>query len=164
MLNQEPTSEMIAEWVVLWEAYKDKLRPNRKSGTEIVAYLTDKYPLRTLHDERATQGVISNVVMNEHLAERIPEGATPQAVAFIIENIAEGRKLYDEPDKFLGDDEIFVGVELTTGFYQVEGSNLLWDELCAFQGLDEKDIENFFSVAQYIEAIKKFGMYDDILS
>ncbi|MCL2568013.1 MAG: hypothetical protein FWE12_01045 [Oscillospiraceae bacterium] len=159
MLRQEPTPEMIAEWEMVWRAHKDKLRPNRKSGADIVKYLTEKYPLRELHDAAATQVVIDNVVMNEHLAERIPEGIVPLAVTFIVENRAEGRKLYAEPDEFLGDGDIFVGVELVSGYYQVEGTSLLWDELCVFQGLDEKDIENFFCVAQYIEAIKKFGQF-----
>ena len=164
MLRQEPTSEMIAEWKATWQAYKDKLHPNRKSGTDIVNYLMAKYSLKELHDESATQVVMKNVLLNEHLAERIPEGMNPQAVTFIVENIGEGKKLYDEPDELRGDSDIFVGVELASGWYCVELSNLLWDELCAFQGLDEKDIENFFCVGQYIEAIKKFGMYDEIMS
>ena len=94
LLRLEPTPEMIAEWKSVWRTYKDKLRPNRKSGADIVTYLTAKYPLRELQDEFAAQVVINNVVQNEHLAERIPEGVAPQAVTFIVENAAEGRKLY----------------------------------------------------------------------
>jgi len=159
MLRQEPTPELIAEWKAVWQAHKDKLRPNRKSGAELVEYLVEKYPLREVHDLSAAQVVIDNVVMNAHLAERIPEGIVPLAVTFIVENRAAGRALYAEPDEFLGDGDIFVGVELVSGYYHVEGTSLLWDELCAFQGLDEKDIENFFCVAQYIAAIKKFGQF-----
>ena len=107
MLRQEPTPEMIAEWKVVWETYKSRLRPNRKSGADIVKYLADKYPLRELHDEYAAQVVVDNVVLNEHLAERIPIGMKPQAATFIVEKIAEGKKLYDEPDEFLGDCDIF---------------------------------------------------------
>ena len=163
MLRQEPTSEMIAEWQATWQAYKGKLRPNRKSGTDIVNYLTAKYPLRELHEESAAQVVLDNVLLNEHLAKRIPEGISPRAITFIVENVGEGRKLYDESDELRGDSEIFVGVELVSGWYCVELSNLLWDELCAFQGLDEKDIENSFCVAQYVEAMKKFGLNDETL-
>jgi len=39
----------------------------------------------------------------------------------------------------------------------VEGSSMLWDELCAFQGLDAKDIENYYCVAQYISCLKRFN-------
>ncbi|MCL2368700.1 MAG: hypothetical protein FWC72_06860 [Oscillospiraceae bacterium] len=163
MLRQEPTPEMIAEWKIVWQTYKDKLRPNRKSGADIVTYLTDNYPLRELHDKSATQVIIDNVVLNAYSAEKIPNGMVPSAVTFFVENIAAGKKLYDEPDELRGGSAIFVGVELASGYYHVEGSSLLWDELCAFQGLDETDIENFFCVAQYIEAIKQFGLYDEIL-
>jgi len=155
MLRQEPTPEMIAEWKAIWNAHKNHLRPNRKSGVDIMKYLADKYPLRELQDKSATQVVIDNVVLNEYLAEKIPEEMAPQTVAFLIENIAEGRKLYDEPDALLGDGYIFVGIELVSGYFHVEGSSSLWDELCAFQGLDQKDMENFFCVAQYVEAMKR---------
>ena len=39
----------------------------------------------------------------------------------------------------------------------VEGSTLLWDELRAFQGLDEKDLQNFVMVAQYLEAQERMN-------
>ena len=31
----------------------------------------------------------------------------------------------------------------------------LWDELCAFQGLDEADLQNSYCVAQYISLLEK---------
>ena len=163
MLRQEPSPAMIAEWKALWQTHKDRLRPNRKSGADLVTYLTGKYPLQELQDKFATQVVIENVVENEPFAQRIPEGMTPSALTWIVENRGAGRTLYEEPDDLRGTNGIFVGVELTTGYYHVEGSSWLWDELCAFQGLDEMDIENFFCVAQYIEAIKKIGQYDSLL-
>ena len=158
MLQQEPTPQMIVEWNLIWQLHKGKLRPNRKSGAEIVAYFTKKYPLQKLQNKLATQVVLDNVLLNEDLAERIPAKTAPSAVTFIVENRAEGKKLYDEPHTLRGDIGIFIGVELASGYYHVEGSNLLWDELCAFQGLDEKGLENAFCVAQYIEACEKFGV------
>jgi hypothetical protein len=159
MLMQEATPEMIENWKAIWRKNKDLLRPNRKSGSDIVKYLSNKYPLRELQDERSTQVVIENVMFNEHFSEKIPKGMNPLAVTFIIENRDEGRLLYENQDETWGGCDIFVGIELVSGHYQVEGSSLLWDELCAFQGLDDKDIENFFCVAQYIYAIEKFGSH-----
>ena len=41
---------------------------------------------------------------------------------------------------------------------------MLWDELCAFQGVDEKDLENYVVVADYIRALKRFGKLDNAIS
>ena len=37
---------------------------------------------------------------------------------------------------------------------------MLWDELLAFQGLDEKDLTKFVIVAEYINALKRFEKLD----
>ena len=50
-----------------------------------------------------------------------------------------------------------VGIDTVTGFFTVEGSTLLWDELCAARGLDEKDVQNAVSVAQYVAARERLG-------
>lgn len=36
--------------------------------------------------------------------------------------------------------------------------NVLYDELCAFQGLDEKDLDNYFCAARYVTCLKKFNI------
>lgn len=57
---------------------------------------------------------------------------------------------------------IFVGLDLASGYFQVEGSTMLWDELCCLQGLDEKDLQNAVIVAQYILALRRFGRENEI--
>jgi len=37
----------------------------------------------------------------------------------------------------------------------VEGSEQIYDDLFAFRGLDEKDLNNVFMVAEYVKCIKK---------
>ena len=37
---------------------------------------------------------------------------------------------------------------------------MLWDELLAFQGLDEKDLTKFVIAAEYINALKRFEKLD----
>lgn len=158
MLMQEATPEMLVQWKSVWQHYKDKLQPNRKTGAELAAYITAKYPLRELNDKRAAQVVIGNVLDNECNAEKLPDGAKPSPVTFIVENTGNGERLYAEQDEIFAGTEIFVGIDFASGWYGVEGSSLLWDELCAFQGLDAKDIENYFCVSQYIAALERFGM------
>ncbi len=41
---------------------------------------------------------------------------------------------------------------------------MLYDELNAIRGLDEKDLQNFVIVAQYIEALQKFNMLDKVIT
>ena len=155
MLRHEVTPEMLDEWKSVWSKYKDKLRPNRKSGQDILNYISEKYVLSELHDDYATQVIVNSVMMNEYFAEKLPAGKEPLAVTFIVENTGAGRKLYNEQGRLT--DDIFVGIDLASGFYQVENSPYLWDELCAFQGLDEADIQNYFYVAQYIYALEKIA-------
>lgn len=69
-------------------------------------------------------------------------GAEVSAATFIVENKVNGKFLYENQDEAFKGNNIFVGAELESGFFCVEGSSLLWDELYVFRGLDEKDIQN----------------------
>lgn len=153
---------MIAQWKTIYNQHKDKLSPNRKSGPQLLRYIEEKYQLIKLHGQpaqRAKRVVTESVLSNEHWLEKLPKGRQPAPVVFFIENAGEGEKLFTDPDfADLGVADVFVGIDLESGFYQVEGSCLLWDELCAFQGLDEHDLHNFFCVAQYILALERFDL------
>lgn len=164
MLMQEATPEMIEGWKEVWNEYKYKLHPNRKSGKEIIEYLKSKYLVKELLDDNNwNQVVVDNVLCNEPYAEKLPIGSEPKAVTFIVENRDKGKFIYQNQDEISKGNNVFVGVELETGFFCVEGSSLLWDELYAFQGLDEKDIQNYFCVAEYISCLKKFGLLESVL-
>lgn len=158
MLMKKATQEMLESWKVTWNEYKDRLLPNRKSGAEISAYLSDKYILTEIHDDWALQVVAKNVLNNEPLAEKIPVGKIPSPVAFFVENSGKGQILYENQDEVFKGIKIFVGIDLASGFFCIEGSSMLWDELYAFQGLDEKDIQNPYCVAEYISCLKRFGL------
>ncbi|SHJ96754.1 hypothetical protein SAMN02745163_02949 [Clostridium cavendishii DSM 21758] len=163
MLMQEPKPEMVEEWKEVWVEYKDKLLPNRKSGREVLEYLRSKYILEELNDDNANQIVMYNLLYNKPLAEKLPIGVEPSVVIFVIQNKDNGRFLYGNQDEIFRGNKVIVGVELESGFFYVEGSSLLWDELYAFQGLDENDIQNFFCVAGYISCLKKFGLLERVL-
>jgi hypothetical protein len=163
MHMQEATTELLEKWKAIWQEYKDRLIPNRKSGAEIVAYLSDRYLLIEIHDDTALRVISENVMYNELLASKIPFGSAPSPKAYFVESSANGKTLYEKQDEVFKGIKIFVGVDLVSGFYCVEGSSLLWDELCAFQGLDEMDIQNPYCVAEYISCLKRLCLLDEAM-
>ena len=87
--------------------------------------------------------MIQNILLNESLCRELPPGTAPKPVCGIIEPVGAGEALYREQDACFAGIEIFVGIDLTTGYFVVEGSSRLWDELYAFRGLNERDLENY---------------------
>lgn len=159
MMTQEPTPAMLAEWRKIHAQYHNCLRPNRKSGQELLEYLSEKYILTEIHDPEYLDVITYNVTMNAHFAEKLPDGKAPLPKAFFIKNEGAGTSLYLEQDEIFRDvKNIFVGIDLHSGCFFTEGSSLLWDELCAFQGLDEHDLQNCFLVAMHVLARRKFHL------
>ncbi|WP_270563236.1 hypothetical protein [Clostridium beijerinckii] len=93
----------------------------------------------------------------------MPIGVEPSVVTFVIENKDNGMFLYENQEEIFKGNNVFVAVNLESGFFCVEGSSLLWDELYVFQGLDEKDIQNYLCVAEYISCLKRFRLLESIL-
>ena len=160
--HEPPTKEMIEEWKRTWQYYKERLQPNRKSGRELLEYLHSRYVLTETEDKRAAAVVCDTVIMNKPFAAKLPSGKYPVPKTFFLENTGPGKCLY-AAEKRETDLRIFVGVDLTTGFFLVEGSTMLWEELCAFQGLDERDLQNYVCVANYVNSLKRVGRLDGAL-
>lgn len=166
MITQKVTPKMLAEWKKIYEQYKNILVPNRKSGAELLHYLQSNYSLTEITDEKALRVISENICMNQFYAEKLPDGQQPIPKAFYLEDIGNGHKFYtlenQDSSDLWGDEitKILVSIDLCSGFYMVEGSTMLWDELLAFQGLDEKDLTKFVIVAEYINALKRFGKLD----
>ncbi len=162
MITKKPTPEILTEWKNIFEQYKDLLQPNRKSGTELLDYLQSNYSLTEITDEEILSVISENVSRNDFFAEKLSSGQLPLPKAFYLENVGNGHKFYlsenqDQLDLWGGEiTKIFVGIDLSSGFYLVEGSTMLGDELRAFQGVDEKDLENYVVVADYIRALQRF--------
>jgi len=143
MLREPATKEMVEQWKKVFEEYKEILKPNKKTGQELVEYLTSKYELEKFNNKAADKVVCSNIINNEHFRVKLPFSTEPKMVTFYWNN--KGNK-------------IFIGIDLVTGYYCVEDHEELWDELCAFQGLDEADLNNYYCVAEYISCLKKFNI------
>lgn len=164
MLMQEPTPQMIEQWKQTYAHYRKALHPNRKSAEDIIAYLKNKYPVTKIKDKKWNSIVIDNVLNNEYFKDQIPKGALPKAEVYLIDDSAGGKLLYDNQDDIFDGLDIVFGIELETGFFYLQGSSLLWDEMFAIKGLSETDLDNYFLVAEYINCLKKFDMLKSILN
>ena len=164
MQTTQATQEDIARWKRIYDEYRPRLRPNHISGAALFAYLESRYPLLYMEDARADQLVIDNILQNECFASQLPSGEQPEPVCCTIEPVGSGLALYRAQDAVFADCEIIVGIDLVSGYFLVEGSSLLWDELYAHRGLNEDDLNNTYSVAEYISCLVRFGMLEETLS
>ena len=150
-------------WKRTWAECRDRLKTGRKSGTEILAYLREKYPLEEIADDSAKQVILENAQSAEPPFGRLTDGEALEAAAFLVLDESSGHALYKQQDRIFKGVPIFVGVERTTGFFHVEGSSRLWDELNAFRGVDEADLANFYRVAEYVTSLRRFGLLESAL-
>lgn len=125
MITQSPTPEMLSQWKSVWLKHKNQLKPNRKTGTELLAYLQTQYILTEIFDEGAARAIVSNVTLNKPFAEKLPLNTQPVPRAFYLENEGKGKRFYlpqnKDPIGLWGGDitRIFVGVDTASGFYMV---------------------------------------------
>lgn len=164
MLTRKVSPEMIREWKDTSATYRPLLHPNKKTGHEILAYLTGKYPVRELPAGSINEVISDNVLLNDCNARKMPAGKIPKAAGFVIENTAAGKHLYENQDEFYRGTTIIAAVELHSAYFIVEGSSLLWDELFAFRGLDEEDLTNYYMVAEYVACLRRFDQLDRVLT
>lgn len=158
MILSQPSEEQFQEWVRIWQEYAPKLKPNRRSGIEVARFIMKKYRTEEIQDPIAAEGYARTIMMNSFQRSKLPEDTEPDPKIFKILNEGPGVTLYENKDEVFKDvKDITVMVDISSGHYTVEGSSLLWDELCAYQGLDKDDLDNPVCVAEYVECMKKFG-------
>ena len=166
MIFGPASRERLSEWREIHKRYKDKLTANRKSGTEVLEYLQNKYLLDEFNEERAFRVVYEAVFNNEFHKQKLPPNSQPEPKTFILRNEGYNKLIYDKQEDIWEGCPIFIGIDLNSGYVQIEGSCLLYDEIYAFQGIDEYDIENCVRVAEYIDCVKRFNpkLYNEICS
>ena len=164
MLTRKITPELVRQWKEVAATYRPGLRPNKKTGSEICSYLTKKYPVRELLTDSLRDVVEDNILSNECHARKMPAGTIPKVSGFLIDNTGMGKDLYETQDEMFRGNAIIAAVELHSAYFLVEGSSLLWDELCAFRGLDEEDLKNYYQVAEYVACLKRFDLLDRVLA
>lgn len=141
MLTKKPTKEMLREWNRVFEENHRSMKPNRITGEEVDSYFKSKYQFDAVDSQELADIVASDIVDNEANREKIPDGSQPEIKTYMK-------------------DDIFVGIDITTGYFHVESENIekivpIYDDLFVFRGLDEQDLKNPFLVAEYIRLTHK---------
>lgn len=158
-----PTMNDIREWKLIYDQYKEKLRPNKKTGLEVIEYLEDNYCLKNEYADEMKQMVVWNIINNESLFGFIPEKDDLRPIVYTVENENNGKHLYQRRARVYKGCPIIVGIELVTGFVLVEGCDELLDDIVAFQGLSEYDLGNYYKVANYIRCLNKSKLLSKVL-
>ena len=68
---------MIDEWKKIFEENRASLMPNRKTGIEIDNYLKTHYYVMPINTDKANKVVVENIMNNEPLKEKLPQGVLP---------------------------------------------------------------------------------------
>lgn len=155
MITKQVTEAKLMEWKKIWLEYKDILKPNRKSGEKVLAYLQEKYQLIEIFDKEKLDTITYNVMNTIHYKEKLKNHALPIARAFLLENTLKNKAPNNGNSSTEDKDMIFIGIDMLSGYYMVEGSEILYDEICAFVGLDKKDIDNYVCVALYVNSVNR---------
>ena len=163
MLTTPPTLALIAHWQSVFKTYRHRLVPNKKNTEQVLAYLAERYPLEAVDTAAARAVVTGNITANRPLAEKCPPGRALRPVVFEVVRQGSGVRLYEERNTFYGDAPIMVGLEYETAFVMVEGSGELADQLVAFAGLDQADLDNYYLVANYIACLEKYGLLAQVV-
>ncbi|EEO7553760.1 hypothetical protein G6H54_002229 [Listeria monocytogenes] len=137
MLTKEATPELIKEWQKIYYDHIDNLVPNRKTRLEIDEYFRKNYSFVSVNDKNAKETVIQNLLNNEPFKEKLSLGVNPKPMTYTIRN-----------------SNIFVGIDLISGYFCVEGPEEVYDDLFAYRGLGKSDLKNFYLVAEYIRCKK----------
>lgn len=141
MLTTKATPEMIAEWQRLFESHREGMHPNRKTGGEVDLYFRKEYPYQEVDNNEFCKVVAANSMENEYLRNKLANDMAPVIKCYYS-------------------NEVMVGIDLSSGEFHLEGKDinqviLLYDDLFAYRGLDEEDLENYFLVAEYIRLTQK---------
>ena len=137
MITKKPTRRDVDLWRHIYARNRDRLAPNRISGTELERYFVEKYAPQPFADADFIAMVEGNLLDNDVHREKLPAGAQPDVAAYRLPG------------------EVLVGIDRTTGFFHVECADIpraaaVWDDLFVRRGLDARDLCNLVTAAQYL--------------
>ena len=158
-----PTEEDIAHWKEVFAAYQPRLKPNRISGEQLRDYLIAHYPAKPMQYTEMDQVVTGNILANECYSRTLPKGVSPSPVCYKLAREGTALPLYASQDALYAGSDILVGIDLVSGYFLVEGSSLLWDELYAQRGLSEDELSNYYCVAEYVACLTRFNLLEQAL-
>lgn len=175
--------EILAKWQELFDIYAKQLKPNRKSSLDVLNYVEEKYSLREIQSIQAMKVVQNNVMKNPQMKAKLTKGMPLDIQVLEVLEEGEGLALYERQEsehyqtmqllqEAMADfqeydyapHKITIGVEHNSGYFYVEGSQFLFDQVIMYQGLDEKDLTNVYLVADYVETLMKYGRLEEVLN
>jgi hypothetical protein len=166
----------LEEWKSIYDENIQYLMPNKKSAMDVLEYLQSRYPTEEEPLERIRMVVEMNALNHRpYLPDGVFDHNPPEIIVLNIKNAGGGEVLFDKQEEdfwklaeehrpvqgieIIPQDEfpvpIFVGVEKRSGYVYVEGSPRLSDELFAYQGLNDKELQNVYLVAKYVKLLKQ---------
>lgn len=136
MITECVTKEKTDYWKQLWQEKGSALRPNRMSGLLLNEYFQKKYSPTIYENHYFLEAVKYNLI------ERHGEKAADSS------NIV----------CYLVDEDVYVGIDLSTGFFYIESDNTekcvsIYDDMYVKRGLDKDDLQNYVYVGQYLELL-----------
>ncbi len=164
MITQPLSEEKLEDFTQLYNQYKHTLQANRKSGEQLLAYLKKHYDVIEATDQAFVEMVAFNIMHNEYSREKVDPNKALNIKKLVLKNEGRNTSLFKEEEALLwGKNKncIEVGIDTNSAYYCVSGSTALWDELCAYQGLDVYDLQNVVCVGQYLQCLQQFPQVDD---
>ena len=139
MITKALSNKKIAEMKQIYAAYRPALRPNRKSGVQVDDYFRSQNPCQPLENDAFRAAVAANA--KENAPGMFLGGTQPDVRCYCV-----------------GD--VWIGIDLISGAFHVEAKRIaaavpIYDDLFAFRGLDEKDLQYFVLVAEYVQCRRK---------
>lgn len=122
---------LMEQWIKVYEE-RPKLSPNAITGEALAAYLKEEKGFRETENEPVCRSVFEAVQSNAFFRAKLEAGKAPR------------------PAAFSGVDGTTVGVDLETGYFQVDGDYRLRDELTYRKGLDGADLDNILRTVDWL--------------
>ena len=134
MITYEVDEKRLRFWKELYEKNANSLKPNRISGRELNIYFQKKYSAQNYDNVKFKEVVHLNSM--EYFHENA--GNINDIVSYTLNS------------------DIFVGIDLKTGFFHIESDNVrksipIFDDLFITRGLSVDELRNFVIVGQYLE-------------
>lgn len=136
MITAPVSKDKLDHWKQIWQEKISCLKPNRISGIQLNKYFQNKYSPSFCEDKSFQE------IIKLNLIERYGEEAV-QSSNIIC---------------YLVNADVYVGIDLSTGFFQVESKDIkkcipIYDDLFVKRGLDKEDLQNYVLVGQYVELL-----------
>ncbi|MBP3325105.1 MAG: hypothetical protein J6L77_01625 [Coprococcus sp.] len=131
MITTKVTEKQLTEWQKIYEQKKSTLGTNRISAYQLDEYFRKKYTPISYDNN------VFREVVYQNAKQKSPETAITDIAIYVVR------------------DNVFVGIDLHSGYFHVESKDIkecipVWDDMFVKRGLNEPDLTNYVTTAQYV--------------